>query len=966
MKPIKLELKNFGPFLDETIHFNELNQQQLFLVSGRTGSGKTILFDAMTYALYGEASTKDRDKNALRSQFAGNDEIASVRFTFTVSGSTYVAERQLPYWKTGNKKMTESKFQLMDITDEKKLLAAKTAEGKQAVLDIMKVDANQFRQILILPQGEFKRFLVSSSKEKQPVLRTLFNTVRFRLLEDKLLTETKELESAVHTLEEKLYALLGQIKADATVEGSIGQQLAGYQSIVNEQQQQLEQLSLAAAELTEKLNAAQTELEAARQVNALIALRAELTAEKNELISQHDAIQDKKRELVKLQVLETLSERYSQLQKMTAKIGRWSEEMTELSATKEKLALQLAADKKELHLLVENEAEMSLLTTRRDDERHYLNDDIWQQLEQQIRDSEETIKTLSSQIQETEMIAGDVIFSQMTANNDRRQRLSDEIMSGQQQLTSSKNELKEKQAQNDSFDRRLQYEAELKTLTVTAATVHADAINLLRQHLHTGDVCPVCQQIIQDMPDRAEATDRLEMMKEQARQKVRLESLIEALSDVEQADTRRIMNRIRELESYIAEKLEAKEEADKEQEQLQLDFTAAIDGQEKRTKLENKLEQVQYELMSDKEKWQGFKEKTGCHSYDEFAAVWSMRNEQIIRYNERKEELQKRIDAHINELKINSSASDRLSVLLKDGQAEEEAARSRLTKEMAKYKITEEQLAVSPDNERPDKLEHEIERYEQALTEVTIRLKTLEDQIQGQAYVDTEQLAAHAGILKEDQMEIQEQETTLKIRLEDNRQLLAEIEKIDKDYRLHVEEQKELLELSRLLGGKNQHNLTLENYVLTYYLDQTLKLANLRLKEMTGHRYQFRRSIIKSLGYSGLDIEIFDQYSNQVRDITTLSGGETFLASLSLALGLSDYVTQLSGGISLESVFIDEGFGTLDNETLETAIECLVELERSGKMVGLISHVPVLKDRIPAILHVESSGYLSTTHFTIK
>ncbi len=154
--------------------------------------------------------------------------------------------------------------------------------------------------------------------------------------------------------------------------------------------------------------------------------------------------------------------------------------------------------------------------------------------------------------------------------------------------------------------------------------------------------------------------------------------------------------------------------------------------------------------------------------------------------------------------------------------------------------------------------------------------------------------------------------------------------------------------------------------MLTYYLEQTLKLSNKRLNQMTNYRYQFQRKTQVTQGYSGLEIEVVDNYSNRVRDISTLSGGETFLASLALALGLSDYVTQVSGGINLESVFIDEGFGTLDSETLETAIESLVELEQSGKMVGLISHVQELKNRRTALLLVESTGYKSHTRFVIK
>ncbi|EGQ2703691.1 SMC family ATPase, partial [Staphylococcus pseudintermedius] len=175
-------------------------------------------------------------------------------------------------------------------------------------------------------------------------------------------------------------------------------------------------------------------------------------------------------------------------------------------------------------------------------------------------------------------------------------------------------------------------------------------------------------------------------------------------------------------------------------------------------------------------------------------------------------------------------------------------------------------------------------------------------------------------------------------------------------------EQIELFQLAEILSGKNAHNLTLENYVLMHYLEQILLKANQRLLSMTGQRYELVRNEKKGRGFSGLEIEVFDYYSNQSRHITSLSGGETFQASLALALGLSEVVQSEQGGIALDAMFIDEGFGTLDQETLETALDTLIQLQSSGRLVGIISHVSELKNRIPIILEVVSKNYQSTTH----
>ena len=176
-----------------------------------------------------------------------------------------------------------------------------------------------------------------------------------------------------------------------------------------------------------------------------------------------------------------------------------------------------------------------------------------------------------------------------------------------------------------------------------------------------------------------------------------------------------------------------------------------------------------------------------------------------------------------------------------------------------------------------------------------------------------------------------------------------------------LKDQKEIFLLTEILSGKNSRKLMLENYVLIYYLEKIILQANQRLSVMSGNRYQLVRREAVSQGFSGLEIDVFDFHSNKSRHISSLSGGETFQASL--ALGLSEVVQQESGEINLQSMFIDEGFGTLDQETLETAIDTLINLKSSGRMVGIISHVSELKQRIPLILEVSSSQYHSSTRF---
>ena len=202
------------------------------------------------------------------------------------------------------------------------------------------------------------------------------------------------------------------------------------------------------------------------------------------------------------------------------------------------------------------------------------------------------------------------------------------------------------------------------------------------------------------------------------------------------------------------------------------------------------------------------------------------------------------------------------------------------------------------------------------------------------------------------------------MKLDQNKQKSTAIKGVVDKIEHDLQEQAEMIELSRIMNGKNSQKLSLENYVLIYYLNHILDNANRHFLRMTNNRYQLVRKKEKSQGLSGLEIEVFDRFSNRTRHITSLSGGETFQASLSLAIGLSNVVQQEAGAIHLESMFIDEGFGTLDSETLETALDTLVNIQMSGRLVGIISHVSELKTRIPTILNVNKNGFLSTTSFS--
>lgn len=262
-----------------------------------------------------------------------------------------------------------------------------------------------------------------------------------------------------------------------------------------------------------------------------------------------------------------------------------------------------------------------------------------------------------------------------------------------------------------------------------------------------------------------------------------------------------------------------------------------------------------------------------------------------------------------------------------------------------------------------EELEQKRDTYKKRYHEFEMEIARLESLTKDKELLDSDKLKYEYELKKEKMNTLIDEYSAVHYQCQNNinktQSIVSHINYLNQE----LKDQQEIFQLAEIVSGKNNKNLTLENFVLIYYLDQIIAQANLRLATMSDNRYQLIRREAVSHGLSGLEIDVFDLHSNKSRHISSLSGGETFQSSLALALGLSEIVQQQSGGISLESIFIDEGFGTLDQETLETALDTLLNLKSTGRMVGIISHVSELKNRIPLVLEVKSDQYQSSTRF---
>ncbi|MDR5621510.1 SbcC/MukB-like Walker B domain-containing protein, partial [Staphylococcus haemolyticus] len=360
-----------------------------------------------------------------------------------------------------------------------------------------------------------------------------------------------------------------------------------------------------------------------------------------------------------------------------------------------------------------------------------------------------------------------------------------------------------------------------------------------------------------------------------------------------------------------------------------------------------------------------FKSYTNYDETNKFEQCFKQYEQIVTDYVSKSEVLEKEINQTKQQIEIETNNLNNNKLAIKELEQEISGHSDEINQEMKRiglnsYKDVEILLSKL---ENKEQIEMKIQQYEHDHQKLTLEIERLSKLTKDNKSESVEKLEATKTEIESNYNKYVEASATIQYQVQKNKDkfnsIMDHINYLEKE----LKEQQEIFELSEVLSGKNSKKLTLENYVLIYYLERIIHQANIRLERMSGERYQLKRRESISHGYSGLEIEVFDFHSNKSRHISSLSGGETFQASLALALGLSEVVQQESGGITLESMFIDEGFGTLDQETLETALDTLVKLKTSGRMVGIISHVSELKQRIPLILEVTSNQYQSHTRF---
>lgn len=1041
MRPLKLMIKAFGPYAEkEVIDLTELGNRTMFVISGKTGAGKTTIFDAISYAIYGKASGEDRNGPELRSQFAKDDLLTEVSLDFSLRGKVYSITRSPQQLKPKEKGDgytsigAKAELYMWDAEGEKKLLASKISDVEEKIKEIMLIDANQFRQILMIPQGEFRKLLTSDSKDKEVILQRLFHTQLYKMVEDKLKEEANELKKSVEDQVQARNEAIRRIQAvtndelreyvaagsdnDTIIMRLLTAEIAGMGELLG-------QLSEELKEKVKQQDALKGMLFEAEETLKQLQKKEELREKKALLESQVDLFLEKERQVQRAQKAALLAKQEELCHRLKSELDRLNANVATLKAEVGNLTSLKAQSEISLQMELEREADRQ---TAQEEVNRLVN----------MKEDVYSFASLMKEVTKVETSLQTARNNQVTTERNlelTEQRLKllqqqkEEIEKGQLAFVENKQLIEKLQSELERLDkfenllgRHHKAKQELQIITGryenTAARfqdakalveeleqkwLHGQA-SLLAAKLHEGEACPVCgsehhpaKAVLHDGSVPSE--EDMKAAKAQAAKWEKEKSLDEAklyqCQSAENTQRETVEEVLKEIRGYRAEFSEPdlpllKSELLAEKNSLQ-------DTQRKLAEKMNKLDLVKRELGNqelEKQKLQKAIQLLG-QEVSELTVQYTEKKTILTRMMNTIPENLRSESAYEKALTISKNRYDALIKQLEEAQRHLQSVNAKLAAESARLQDAEKHFDSKQQELTTEReifknklveqgfenynvyhasklseavirgLEAEIRGFREELRSVSDRLNELTEKLMNVKTPDVDGLKNELAIIDSEIAAINRNYTDLFVKKRDNEEIFNRVEKLNENMKVLEERYKLIGHLYEITKGQNSFRITFERYVLAAFLDDILQEANHRLKKMTSGRFQLLRKTDRAKGnaQSGLELLVFDQYTGQERHVKTLSGGESFKASLSLALGLADVVQNYAGGVSLETMFIDEGFGTLDPESLEQAIEALMDIQSSGRLVGIISHVPELKERIDARLEVIAGQAGSRTEF---
>lgn len=877
MRPERLRISAFGPYAgQEDLDFSALGNHTLFLICGPTGAGKSTILDAMCYALYGKTSGAVRSGEDLRSNYVGYDRKTYVEFDFAIGDRHYRIYRSptqlLKRQKGDRSKPVEhkGKADFYEIDEEGREKAHITSKGvDSAVEKLLGVGLEQFRQIILLPQGDFRKLLLADSSDRQKIMEQLFQTGIYLAFEKKLQEETQKLKTEYSRGELQRTTLLETCRSES--EEELEKQAETNEKILKEKETEFmqadkeQQVFLRAYDEANMLHGAFLRLETAETA---LKRMEEKRKEKEELRGH----------IKMIRAAQSVTKEWSEA--VNAK-----KQQRTAAETLEKAAADLPVKEK---AKAETEQALALFEKEKPAQKERI--EMKGKLEQYRNPS----RSYGTAKKEAERLAGTYAVKQKEA-----ERLQEKMLAAEKKAAEDK--------KNWLCRNRIFMEGQAFVLA---------------EKLTDGQPCPVCGSLSHPAPAAA-GEDRIteKDVKDAERQM--------HLSDDAEKKIRR------EAEAYQAKELAAaKESADKAMtvlSELEKNLPAAYRNS---LALEKEIKDLETRISSFEKSLEQAEEKR--------------KNAETIyqALKEQKELLEKQAGEF---LKVSEEKNRILKIKVAEAGFTDWFECSQYMKEVPQLEAYENDLKI----------------YDQSVHAEEEKIKGEKEKTAGKTKPDMNDWNEKRMKLLENMKQFAAEKTEKETELKKQKETLKKLYQLKETQKEISEKYSLVAHLWEIAQGK-ETGINLERFVLGALLDAVTEKANLRLMEMSGNRYELlRKRGERSDGRkkAGLDLEVFDGNTGRARPAATLSGGETFLASLSLALGLADVVQEYAGGVHLDAMFIDEGFGSLDSESLDLAMKTLQELKGQNRLIGLISHVGGLEERIPAKLRVTKTQTGSTAAF---
>lgn len=843
MKPLQLSMKAFGAFAEECrIDFTPFDKSGIYLITGETGAGKTTIFDAICYALYGTASGDVRDPKQFRSQYADPKQITCVELRFFCGNKQYLVNRTPPYLRAAlrGSGMVEQKAEaelweiLPDKTAEKKEILCSGAQAvTDKVVELTGMDGKQFRQIVMIAQGEFRKFLLSSSVEKGKILRQLFHTQNCDKIQQILKERLDQQRAHVREQETQMLTLLHQASPAGEKQAELYEARLNFSGMAAAEEL-CDMLKTSAAELSEQAASQSEQVQEQQKAIESLLQEIEQGRQHNAVLKQlRQAEQEQQKGAVQLELCEAAAK----------KADADAEKVPELQ---EQVTLLQHSLPKYEEVAVLQAAESALQMKRKTQELACAQAKLyWEQ-------TNASCQRLSKELEVHVDSAVDCANLEHAIEKDTQRQQS--VRQLQKQITEQQKAQKEleRRSQRAQQAETWYFSEEKPAYDRTERQFFQSMAGNLARKLKENEPCPVCGS--REHPRPALYTE--DTVTEEQFQKAK----------------ERQQNALQQMEEY------------------KKSFTQ----QEERCKMLE--QQVQQQLVHC-----GLNETAGSAAVQQLTADLQAaitQNNQLLK--ERKEQL----------------------------SAQQQAAQKW---QQQKEQVSSQQKLVQHLRETvKDKPAYDLQTAEQTLEQKRSEKERIEKRCR-QSSQQAQQCKTIAG----------------------------EVQKRYRSWESEARQGNTLEKLYQMMTGtlKKGERISFERYVQTYYFNRVLQFANQKLYQLSNGRYQFRRRQEETAHNisSGLNLDVLDQYTGKSRSVETLSGGETFLASLALALGLSDTVQQQSGGIQLNAMFIDEGFGSLDSTALDNAVQVLQQLSDHQRTIGIISHVSELAERFEAQLQVEKS-----------